>query len=60
MKLYFELGELDFKKLIRLTKSCPEFKKIITGSFQIGGDSRLIYYLVPVDLIMEVCKGTVH
>ena len=53
MKLYYELGELDFKRLKRLASNCPEFQPIVENCYPVERNSHPTYYLVPVRMVLD-------
>ncbi len=56
MKVYYQLGELDFSQLKKLAEGCPEFQEVIQKSFQVGPTENLNYYLVPVELVLAASE----
>ena len=56
MKVYYQLGELDFSQLKKLAESCPEYQEVILKSFEVGPTANLNYYLVPVELVLAASE----
>jgi hypothetical protein len=52
MRVYYQLGELDFSQLQKLAESCPEYQEVVKQSFEVGPTENLNYYLVPVELVL--------
>ncbi len=56
LKVYYELGELDFAQLKELAENCPKFQALVEKSFRVGEPEKRGYFLVPVELVLEACR----
>jgi hypothetical protein len=57
MKVYYELGEMDFAQLEDLAENCPKFQAIIEQSYRVGEPKKSGYFLVPVEMVLEACRA---